>query len=247
MQKQIIHFMGRRFELWLHPDPDHLAAVIKASKTFYEIDVLMKCREIYLPGTTIVDVGANTGNHTMFFAGVLGAPVHAFEPFAPSFELLGLNVYANGLQDRVRAVHAAVGAQDGMAIVTAGPVTNLGMTKCAPGAGEIPMLRLDSADIAEPVGLLKIDVEGEEVSVLSGAAELLRAWLPDVMVEAGEDSAFAAVATHLLGCGYVPRGRFAATATYLFSAVDQAARMRKVLGAVGWAAAERALAAVEGI
>lgn len=231
MQRQLIDFMGRRFELWLHPDPDHLAAVIKASRTFYELDVLMKCREIYLPGTTIIDVGANTGNHTVFFAGVLGAPVHAFEPYGPSFDLLGISIFTNRLQQRVRAHFAAVGEQDGKATLTAGPQTNLGMTKCALDDGDTPMVRLDSAEIAGPVGLLKIDVEGHEIAVLKGAAGLLRDWLPDVVIEAGDDAAFHAIATHLLDAGYLPRGRFATTPTYLFSAQDQAARMRKVLAA----------------
>ena len=27
MQKQIFEFMGRRIELWTHPDPDHMAYV----------------------------------------------------------------------------------------------------------------------------------------------------------------------------------------------------------------------------
>lgn len=233
MQKQLIEFMGHRFELWLHPDPDHLATVIKASRTFYELDVLMKCREIYLPGTSIVDVGANTGNHTVFFAGVLGAPVYAFEPYGPSYDLLGLSIYANKLQDRACPLFAAVGDRDGKATLTAGPETNLGMTKCVFGEGETPMVRLDSVEIAGPVGLLKIDVEGNEVAVLRGASALLRDWLPDVMIEAGDDAAFRAVAAQLLDAGYLPRGRFAATPTYLFSALDQAARMRKVLAVTG--------------
>jgi FkbM family methyltransferase len=230
MQRQTIDFMGRRFELWLHAAPDHLAGVIKASRMFYEIDVLMKCREIYIPGTTIIDVGANTGNHTVFFAGVLGAPVFAYEPYGPSFDLLGLSIHANGLQDRVRACLAAVGDRDGTAILTAGPGTNLGMTRCEPGAGETPMVRLGSANIPGPIGLLKIDVEGHEIPVLTGAQALLRTWLPDVMVEAGDDTAFAAVAAYLIHYGYVPRGRFAATPTYLFSAIDQMARMRTLAG-----------------
>ena len=50
------------------------------------------------------------------------------------------------------------------------------------------------------------------------------------MIEAADNAAFTAVAAPLLDLGYVPRGRFAATPTYWFSAVDQAARMRRLLG-----------------
>jgi hypothetical protein len=68
MQQQVFSFMGRRIELWVHPEPDHMATVIRTSRTFYELDVLMKCREIYMPGTSIIDVGANIGNHAIFLA-----------------------------------------------------------------------------------------------------------------------------------------------------------------------------------
>ncbi len=230
MQRQQIEFMGRRLELLLHPDPDHLAAVIKASRTFYELDVLMKCREIHLPGTAIVDVGANIGNHTLFFAGVMGASVHAFEPHATSFDLLQLTVAINGLQSNVQLCPAAIGAQDGFAIIADGPATNRGMAACVAGDGQIPMMRLDSVYFGQPVGLIKIDVEGSEPAVLQGAVKLLATWHPDLMIEAADPAAFAAVATFLLDRGYIPRGRFAATPTYLFSAADQTARMRAVLG-----------------
>jgi len=53
------------------------------------------------------------------------------------------------------------------------------------------------------------------------------------MIEAADPAAFASVATFLLNRGYLPRGRFAATPTYLFAAADQAARMRAVLESSG--------------
>ena len=56
MQNQIFEFMGRRIELWAHPDPDHVGRTIRINRSFYEMDVLMKCREVYLPGTAIIDV-----------------------------------------------------------------------------------------------------------------------------------------------------------------------------------------------
>jgi hypothetical protein len=84
VQKTVFQFFGRRIELWTHPEPDHLARVIRSTGQFYEPDVLMKIREIHLPGTIIIDVGANIGNHTVFFAAILGAPVLAIEPLVPT-------------------------------------------------------------------------------------------------------------------------------------------------------------------
>ncbi|HEX3576709.1 MAG TPA: hypothetical protein VHU42_19085 [Rhodopila sp.] len=58
----------------------------------------MKGRELYLPGSTNIDVGANIGNHAVFFGALLNAPVHAFEPFQPNYDLLEMKVAANGLE-----------------------------------------------------------------------------------------------------------------------------------------------------
>ena len=230
MQQQIFNFMGRRIELWTHPDPDHMAAVIRTNRTFYELDVLMKCREIYLPGTAIIDVGANIGNHAIFFGAVLDAPVYAFEPFEANHRLLEMNIAANGMDRQVLTACCAIGQRDGSASLQAGPANNLGITRVSFGAGSVPVRSLDSLAITGPIGLLKIDVEGAETEVLLGARATISEWLPDILVEAGDTAAFKAVAEILLGFDYVPDGRFAATATYLFRSSDQRQRMRRILG-----------------
>ena len=229
MQKQIFEFMGRRIELWAHPDPDHMGRMIRSNRSFYEIDVLMKCREIYLPGTAIIDVGANIGNHAVFFGAILNAPVYAFEPYQPNHDLLEMNIAANGLGGQVISACCAIGDTDGVGSLHPGPPTNLGTTRVSFGFGEVPVRSLDNLSIASPIGLLKVDVEGAEVAVLRGATALIRAWQPDIVVEAGTPKAFTAVAKVLLDFGYVPRGRYAATPTYLFAAIDQEQRIRTLL------------------
>ncbi|HEX3994467.1 MAG TPA: FkbM family methyltransferase [Acetobacteraceae bacterium] len=232
MQKNVFECFGRRIELWTHPEPDHLARVIRSQRTFYEIDLLMKCREIYLPNTRIIDVGANIGNHSVFFSAILNAPVYAFEPFPPNYALLELNIAANGLDDRIVASCCAVGEAVGMATLQPGPPANFGTTRVVAGAGETLVRSLDSLDIPGPISLIKVDVEGEELPVLRGAEALIQAWLPDLVIEAGTPQAFRCLADAMLRFGYVPRGRFAATPTWLFSAADQISRMRHVLTAI---------------
>jgi FkbM family methyltransferase len=232
MKKHVFECLGRRIELWTYPEPDHLASAI-GHGMFYEPDLLMKCHEIYLPGTVILDIGANIGNHTVFFAAVLGARVHAFEPFQPSLRLLEINLAANGIEGQVQLHPCALGAEDGGGRVLAPRLpANPGTVRVAAGGDDVPIQRLDGLDLPGPVGLLKIDVEGAEADVLDGGRALIAAWLPDIMVEAGEPTAFKSIAHRLLGMGYVPRGRYAWTATYLFSAIDQAERMRRVLAAL---------------
>jgi FkbM family methyltransferase len=232
MQKHVFECLGRRIELWTHPEPDHLARVICSQRTFYEVDLLLKSRKVCLPGTAIIDVGANIGNHSVFFAAILNAPVYAFEPFPPNYALLELNIAANGLDDQIVASCCAIGAAVGVATLQSGPPENFGTTRVVFGTGEIPVRSLDSLIIPGPIGLIKIDVEGGELPVLLGAKTLIDAWLPDLMVEAGTQQAFCRLADAMLQFGYVPRGRFAATPTWLFSATDQISRMRRVLAAL---------------
>lgn len=241
-QKNVFNFLGRRIELWTHPEPDHLAVLIRATGCFYEPDVLLKAQEIHLPGTIIVDAGANIGNHVVFFAAVLGAKVIAFEPYGPNYELLRLNVAANGLEGLVDTHPTALGAQDGSGTVRIGDPGNLGTVSVQvgggiqSGGGEISVRSLDGMNLQEPVGLIKIDVEGGEAAVLAGARQTIRRWRPDILVEADGADRFLATARQLHELGYAPRGRYAWTPTYLFSAVDQAARMDSLLGAIAQAA-----------
>jgi FkbM family methyltransferase len=229
MQKNVFEFLGRRIELWTHPEPDHLAQVIRNGRCFYEIDVLMKCREVYLPGTAIIDVGANIGNHSIFFGAILNAPVYAFEPFRPNHELLELNIAANRMEGQIVATLCAIGESVCMGQVRGGPPENFGTSSVTFGRGETPVRSLDSLDITGPIGLLKVDVEGAELAVLRGAEAMIRSWHPDIMIEAGTRSAFWHMADALTSYGYSPRGRFAATPTYLFSADDQASRLQRIM------------------
>ena len=231
MQRHAFECLGRPIELWTHPEPDHLARAIAAQRGFYEIDVLMKCRELYVPGTTVVDVGANVGNHTVFFAAIVGAPVLAFEPWRANHDLLLLNIAANGLDELVEPTCAAVGSIAGSGRAQPRRADNFGTVQVVAGPGDIPVVVLDDMPTGGPVGLLKVDVEGAEPAVLEGAQELLERWLPDVVVEAEDAAAFAAVADVLLPAGYFSRGRYAWTPTYVFSATDQATRLRRVLDA----------------
>ena len=62
----------------------------------------------------VVDVGANIGTHTVFFAQRAGATgqVYAFEPQRIVFQNLCANLALNGLLN-VRAIHAAASREPG--------------------------------------------------------------------------------------------------------------------------------------
>ena len=127
-------------------------------------------------GELFADVGANVGAFTVLAAGVAGARAVAFEPSPETFAMLSRNVGVNGLQDRVRPVHAAVGRQPGTVQFSVGLGTENHVAAATETASSRPtqMTTLDAELAGNPAVLLKVDVEGFETEVFAGAAETLK-------------------------------------------------------------------------
>ena len=121
----------------------------------------------------IVDIGANIGYYTLFFARL--APegmVHCFEPDTTNFELLTMNIYSNKHKN-ILAENRALSDKNG--------TTHLILNKLNTGghritnektAISVPMLRLD--DYIQKVDFIKLDVEGAETMVIHGMQRLIK-------------------------------------------------------------------------
>ena len=141
----------------------------------YERDLLEK---LIKPGMNIVDVGANVGVYTKFLSMLTGktGKVYAFEPDPLNFIRLQNHVrYINN----VLIKNAAIGAQSGSANLYISDDLNVDHRTFDSGDGRkkitVPLLSLD--DYFPPgkrIDLIKIDVQGYEMSVLMGAKRLLR-------------------------------------------------------------------------
>jgi FkbM family methyltransferase len=144
--------------------------------------------QILAPGQIAIEVGANIGAHTIQLAKLVGpqGAVLAFEPQRVIFQLLAANVALNE-QFHVRTFHAAVGREAGTLTVPTGDyeaALNFGgvaLSKGGPGE-TVPVMTLDSLSLPS-VRLLKIDVEGMEGEVLSGARGLIAQHRPILYVE----------------------------------------------------------------
>lgn len=208
---------------------DHISRIIIESGQFYEIDLLRRAREFYLPNTIVVDVGANIGNHTLYFALALDAEVYAFEPYKISFELLKQNIEINLLASKVHAYHQAVGKQKSKAHVINPTLNNIGQAKIEiSDSGEVSVCALDDFEFDSAVGIIKIDVEGTEIDVIVGAKRTILKYKPIVFVEAATYDAFKAVAQIFYSLDYAPVGRYGFTPTYLFAPIDGRSRIRSM-------------------
>ena len=139
-------------------------------------------------GDTVVDVGANIGSHTLFFARQVGGDgrVYSFEAQRFLFQILCANVALNSLRN-VWCVPAALGNKQGRVDV---PIPDYGRANNYGGYSldfatykeSGYMLQLDDVPL-ESCQLIKIDVEGMELEVLQGARKTIATFCPVLYME----------------------------------------------------------------
>jgi FkbM family methyltransferase len=150
------------------------------------------------PGAVVYDIGANVGTMALGAAQLVGnlGMVIAFEGDPENIERLREHSTRNGLEDRLRVVHAAVWsrtATDGIGFRRGAPSRSQGGVEAdgnrpVLGSGEVinvPAVTLDDFVAAgePPPQLLKIDVEGGEYEVLRGANTLFARERPLLIAE----------------------------------------------------------------
>lgn len=145
---------------------------------------LMSVLKVNVAASSVIDVGANIGNHAIEFARHF-AKVHAFEPNPHTFKLLSFN--ADFCPNIVAINHGLSDRQE--ALIMAEHVTNYGGSSAMPGRHgdsrlSIDVKRLDdvAADIPD-IALIKVDVEGMELKVLQGAVETIGSHQPIIAFE----------------------------------------------------------------
>ena len=159
-------------------------------------------RQIIKPEHVVCDVGANIGAHTLAFSR-LAKHVHAFEPQPLLYSALCGMVALNELKN-VTAVHAGCAAREGTMTcpdLAYGILNNFGAGSLEPYSGERP---IRVTRLVTPCDFLKIDVEGMEIEVLKGAAEMIRARKPVLYVEADRREKFDALMEYIRQLGYHP-------------------------------------------
>jgi FkbM family methyltransferase len=126
------------------------------------------------PNDLFLDVGANIGSYTILAASVCRARAIAFEPDPDTARVLRRNIAINHLSGLADVREAALGGVHGQIAFTVG----LGPMNRVAGPGDqsaqvVPITRLDDIPDAETPTLIKMDVEGFEEQVLSGACRVL--------------------------------------------------------------------------
>lgn len=197
---------------------DHIAAMIDASKMFYEWQYLGTLAEYLKPGDLVLDVGANIGNHTLYFAAVCEAKVISFEPLPLAADILQRNVDSNSLQDHVEVRRVALGETPSRATLDKLDLTNVGATTFAPASeGEYAVSAIDAEGIQQRVSLIKVDAEGMDLAVLKGAVDLIARDRPIIACEAATAVEQTELEHFASEAGYSFVAQFNATPTYILA------------------------------
>ena len=145
-------------------------------------------------GEGFIDVGANIGWFTVLAAEKVGPEghVYAFEPRRDLFRRLRDSVAANGMLERCTLLNMALGASRSQMPIASNPdelnpghsflVRNDENMEGMP-IDTVLVERLDSIDVDHKITLMKIDVEGAEAMVVSGATGLIKRDHPFLIAE----------------------------------------------------------------
>lgn len=153
----------------------------------YEPDVTAAIEKLCRPGFTVLDIGANIGAHALRIANIVGesGKVYAFEPTNYAYSKLVYNISLNQLKNIVPIQIVLSNKnllQQSIHFRSSWP------TKGNPVEQEsiVDFIRVDDwckREYVEYVDLIKLDVDGNEHSVIMGAESLLTSQHPLIIME----------------------------------------------------------------
>ena len=169
---------------------DFIQSRIVDNGKFYEYDILKQLKPYLKKNAVILDIGANIGNHSIYWAVRANAKrIYSFEPVKETFRILKKNVELNNLNDKIKIFNLGLSDKKINGSISFYDHNNIGGTHIKQNTdGNLLLDELDNIKIEEDtVDFVKIDVEGHELQVLKGARETLIKYKPAIFVETFSD------------------------------------------------------------
>jgi FkbM family methyltransferase len=140
-----------------------------------------------------IDVGANIGNHSLFFSNYYDE-IHAFEPVLSTFKALELNVLINGLVSKIKTYNIALSSIVSRLRFFEDQSGDVGRSKVA-SKGELKPKETIEYFVQSIKGdnyfsglininMIKIDAEGHETDVIKGFSKSISLNHPIILFEA---------------------------------------------------------------
>jgi len=175
----------------------HYARLLKSISADSEPDLKL-AEHLARPGSAVLDIGANIGVYTKFTSAFVGneGRVYSVEPIPVTCDVLRSNVRKLRLEN-VEVINAAVSDTNGTVtmevpcyssgvenfyeahIVSGNETTHDGLRHATVDSRTLDTLFGDQ----EEISLIKCDVEGHELSVIRGAAEIIESTSPAWLIE----------------------------------------------------------------
>ena len=190
MDNPLVHTKSRHGQFIFFKNDDPIGACLQhygewAQPEFEFFDLFLK------EDSCVIDVGANIGTHSVYFANKCPrGSIISIEPQVFIFNLLATNLTINQCFNAF-PIHAAVSGKEGkMQLENINPFVgdkvNYGefnVNKKANRGMFTNVITLDSLTNLGKFDLIKLDVEGHEVQVLSGAKKIIKEHKPILYIE----------------------------------------------------------------
>lgn len=180
-----ITYKGKDVQIFLYQTDEHISEEIRRKNAFYELEFLQYIESNYSVQRGIVDIGANIGNHSLFFSEFLEYDIiYAFEPFVDNFKLLEQNLKGK----RVKLFQMALSDKKGEMVLYNSEMGNNGgfslhqQPTSFVVQDKIEVRTLDSYKLKD-ITMMKIDVEGAEEKVLEGSLDTIKRNRPIIFAE----------------------------------------------------------------
>jgi protein O-GlcNAc transferase len=188
--------------IYTHDKGEYISDYIEQTKWYYEPKTIDYIKSLNLSNCSILDVGANIGNHTHAINKFTkDCYLISIEPFEQNLEILKLN-HNNGhilncfVDNDINAYNEIE-----LKISPIWGKNNLGYIKQTNKGQTVKVNCIDSI-VLENLSLIKLDIEGNELNALKGALHTIGVFKPIIIAEHHTESEHLEVLNYLSDFGY---------------------------------------------
>ncbi len=177
-------------EIYIFDDKDAISSSIMSSGKPWEEKLCEVMAENYVPGTDMLDIGANLGLNTIYLNKLksITGTAHLFEPQSDVFTMLKFNT--RNLLSR-KLYNITLGSPEPEILSFSQQIDNVGGTNIRTGTKgnvNVAAIPLDLIEFKNPISFVKMDIEGAEYKVLLGAASTLAKFSPTLLIEVSPET-----------------------------------------------------------
>jgi FkbM family methyltransferase len=180
---------------WILDNPNDVIQNCLARGNWFEKDYLDVMSKYCNSDSVILDVGANIGNHTVYFSKIVNAKtIYVIEPIVRSYRMLLANIALNYCHNvNVDHIGLGLGHQEciGYAHAMYGK-DNLGATRLLPEPTStsegVQIVTGDSIFENIKLDFIKMDIEGMEMLALDGLKNTIKNSRPNIFLEVIEEN-----------------------------------------------------------